>query len=223
MTEDLAGPAAHHARLLLGERKGSRAAKAVERAWRTAAHPELAQVYSAIYEGEPALARVKSLERLAAQNPTARESHMALAEAALDARLWGEARRHLEAAIGSDPTSRLCLLTARLEEAEHGDIDAVRAWLDRAVGAMPDPRYICAKCGGEGLEWHSLCPRCGAFDTLSWGTPAWAIATAALPVPAVPGVALNLASPLPEVSVAAPNGLALTHEQAKSHPVASPR
>jgi HemY protein len=223
MTEDLAGPAAHHARLLLGERKVGRAAKVVERAWRTAAHPELAQTYSAIHEGEPPLARVKSFERLAAQNPAARESHVALAEAALQAQLWGEARRHLEAATAADPTAHLCLLTARLEEAEHGDIGAMREWLDRAVGAMPDPRYICASCRGESLEWRSLCLRCGAFDTLSWGTPAWAVSTAMLPVPALPGVALDLASPLPEAPVATPNDLALTLEQTKSNTVASPR
>ncbi len=224
MTKDLAGPAAHHARLLLRERKGGRAAKAVERAWRTAAHPELAQVYTAIYEGEPPLARVKSFERLAAQNPAARESHVALAEAALEAQLWGEARRHLEAAaIAAEPTPRLCLLAARLEEAEHGDIGAMRAWLDRAVGATSDPRCVCASCGGESLEWRSLCPRCGAFDALSWGTPAWAVSGATLPAPSGPGVALKLAPSLPEVPLATPNGLAPAHEQTKTHPVASPR
>jgi HemY protein len=221
MTEDLAGPAAHHARLLLSERRSGRAAKALERAWRTAAHPELAQVYAAICEGEPPLARVKSFERLVAQNPAARESQVVLAEAALEAQLWGEARRHLEAAIAGHPTPRLCLLAARLEEAEHGDIGAMRTWLDRAVAAMPDLRYICASCGGESPEWRSLCPRCGAFDTLSWGTPARAVAT--LPVPAGPGASLDLAPPVPELPVAPPNDLALTHEQAKSHRVASPR
>src|SRR5262249_31560659 len=152
------------------------------RAWRTAPHPELAQVYGAIHAGEPALGRVKCVERLAAQNPGARESHLFLAEAALDAQLWGEARRHLEQALrttsippvakpaSSNPlspssvgggevgglaglTPRVCLLMARLEEAEHGAGGGMREWLDRAVNAMPDPRYVCASCGGESLEW----------------------------------------------------------------------
>src|SRR4029077_16386359 len=122
------------------------------------------QVYRAIHEGEPPLARIKAFERLAAQNPTARASHVTLAEAAIEAQLWGEARHHLEAAIATDPTARLYLLSARLEEAEPGDLGAMREWLDRAVGASPDPRYICTACGGESLEWRSLCPRCGAFD-----------------------------------------------------------
>jgi HemY protein len=65
-------------------------------------------------------------------------------------------------------------MMARLEEAERGDVALAREWLDRAAGALPDPRYICANCGADSLEWSSLCPRCGAFDALAWRTPAWA-------------------------------------------------
>lgn len=209
LTADLAPPAAHHARLLLEDRRPGHAAKAVESAWRTAPHPELAGVYGAIHQDAAPLDRFKSFQKLAAQNPRARESHLTLAEAALDAQLWGEARRHLEQALtapgpppmtkSSDPfrdpppsaaldgkalagpTPRLCLMMARLEEAEQGSASAMRKWLDRAVTATPDPRYICAACGGESLEWRSLCPHCGAFDTLSWRTPAWSAHPDALP------------------------------------------
>jgi HemY protein len=209
---ELATPAAHHARLLLDEHRTGPAARAVERAWRTTPHPELAQIYGMIHSGEAPLARVKSFERLAAQNPSARESHVALAEAALGAQLWGEARRHLDQALKAPappammvksansasfssapesairdknhagPTPRLCLLMARLEEEEHGPGDAMRGWLDRAVTAMPDPRYICTECGGESLEWRSRCPHCGSFDRLLWRTPAWAAAVGRLPI-----------------------------------------
>ncbi len=211
LAPDLATPAAHHARLLLDDRRTRPAAKAVERAWRTAPHPELAQVYGAIHAGEPPLARVKCVERLAAQNPGARESYLALAEAALDAQLWGEARRHLDKALTAaaalpiakpassnprssraagdgeggglaGPTPRLCLLMARLEEAEHGVGGGMREWLDRAVTAMPDPRYVCTSCGGESLEWRSLCSHCSSFDTLAWRTPPWAAGGSPLPI-----------------------------------------
>jgi HemY protein len=220
LTEDLATPAAHHARLLLDEKRIGRAAKAVERAWRTAPHPELARVYGAIHNGEASFARVKSFERLAAQNPTARESHVAVAEAALDAQLWGEARRHLEKASQEAATTRLCLLMARLEEAERREPGTAREWLDRAVAAPPDPRYLCASCGGESLEWRSLCPHCGAFDALSWRTPAAAARGSELAV-----LAESRTAPLPlaELSVDRPNDLAPATEQAKSQPVASPR
>ena len=223
LTEDLATPAVHHAKLLLRERRIGRATKALERAWRTAPHPDLAQVYGEIHEGETPLTRVKTFERLAAQNPAARESHIARAEAALDARLWGEARRHLNDALATGATPRLCRLMAQLEEAEHGELGPVREWLDRAVGATPDPRYVCSSCGRESLDWRSLCPHCGAFDTLSWRTPARAASGGSLPAAAGPEVTSELASPLPGLPVAASTSLATTLEPAKNHQLASPR
>ncbi|HEX3524885.1 MAG TPA: heme biosynthesis HemY N-terminal domain-containing protein [Stellaceae bacterium] len=214
LTPDLAAPATHHARVLLQDHRTGLAAKAIERAWRTFPHPDLAQVYGAIHDGAPPLDRLKSFERLAAQNPDARETHLAVAEAALDAQLWGEARRHLEQALNEPappfiarlpnpapftvplaaaenpslvgPTPRLCLMMARLDEAEHGVGPESREWLDRAVTAMPDPRYVCTTCGGESLEWKTLCPHCGSFDALAWRTPAWAAAGSTLPILAKP-------------------------------------
>jgi HemY protein len=80
---------------------------------------------------------------------------------------------------------------ARLEELEHGVGTESREWLDRAVNATPDPRYVCASCGGESLEWRSVCPHCGSFDALAWRTPAWAAATNALPIAAEPSGAVR--------------------------------
>ena len=100
---DLAAPAAYHARLLLGDGRSGPAAKAVERAWRSLPHPELAQAYGEIHIEAAPLARYQSMERLAAQNSAAHETHLALAEAALTAELWGEARRHLEQAPAMPP------------------------------------------------------------------------------------------------------------------------
>jgi HemY protein len=209
LTPDLAALAAHYARELLHDRRPAPATRALETAWRTAPHPELAQLYGSIYDNEAPLARVKRFERLAGQNPDARESYLTLAEAALDAQLWGEARRYLERAaaapapptisrpVNSAPpfddskctgaaglTPRLCVLMARVEEGAHGSAGAMREWLDRAVTAMPDPRYVCASCGGESLEWRSICPHCASFDSLAWRTPASAVSGATLPIPA---------------------------------------
>ncbi len=223
LTPDLAAPAVHHARVLLEDRRTGPAAKAIESAWRTIPHPDLAQVYVMIHHGAPPLDRLKGFERLAAQHPDARETYLALAEAALDAQLWGEARRHLDRALSAPappfiarlpnttpfpltpdpdkdlilagPTPRLCLMMARLEEAEHGAGPASREWLDRAVTAMPDPRYVCAACGGESLEWRSACPHCGSFDALAWRTPAWAAAGSTLPILAKPPSAEEPALP----------------------------
>jgi HemY protein len=188
LSPDVVAVAAHHARLLIGLGRERTAAKAIERAWRSAPHPELARLYLDLHPEAGALARVGAAQRLAAHNPEAEESRIAIAGAALGAQLWGEARRHLALAAASHevspgssssgssasgPSRRLCLLMARLEENEpgNGSGPAARDWLDRAIGAPLDPCYVCARCGGETSEWLALCPECGGFDTLGWQTP----------------------------------------------------
>jgi HemY protein len=202
LAADLAAPAYHHARLLIGLGKSRAAARSIERAWHTAPHPDLARLYLEINPDMPPLARVAAAQRLAAHNPEAVESHLAVAEAALVAQLWGEARRHLALAIAAapdEPTRRLCRLMARLEEEESGNMAAARDWLDRAIGAPPDPAYLCRQCGGgETAEWQALCRDCGSFDTLAWQNPpsgdraviaplASAGAPLMLPTPQAPG------------------------------------
>jgi HemY protein len=173
--------AVRRARLLQGAGQGHKAAKAIETAWRREPHPHLAAAYGALFADEAPLARVKRFERLAALKPDHIESHLALAEAALAAQLWGEARRQLAAAGGDDaatgtpPAARICRLMAALEEAEHGDGAAARLWLARASEAPPDPLFVCAKCGAEYRDWQPLCARCRAFDSLAWQVPARAV------------------------------------------------
>jgi HemY protein len=121
-----------YADLLRAAGKPRPAAKAIEAGWRAQPHPDLAEAYDALAADEPPMQHLKTVERLAAHNPDHRESRIALAAAALKARLWGEARRHLEAAGAasgdSAPTPRICRLMAELEQAEHDNHAAGRAW-----------------------------------------------------------------------------------------------
>ena len=190
--------------LRVGGRKRP-AAKAIETGWRAQPHPGLAQAWGALFAEETPLARVKHVQRLAANNPGHVESRIVQAEAALEARLWGEARRHLESLGGTPaprpaggnsappPTPRVCRLMAELEEAERADHAASRAWLARAASpAALDPSWVCGACGTESAQWSALCPACRSFDSLLWrvpgGTarllPAAAGLMPALPVPA---------------------------------------
>ena len=162
---------AWYAELLEAAGKHRRARKTIEAAWRIAPHPDLARAYGALYADESELARVKRFERLAEINPGHVESHVAQGQAALKARLWGEARRHLQAAgsSGDAPPPRLCRLMAEIEEKQNNDLAASRAWLERAANsAAPDPAYACNACGAQTQNWTPLCPHCRRFDALVW-------------------------------------------------------
>ena len=189
--------AARYARMLSLRGQRRRARRAVEGAWRRAPHPLLAEAYGLLIAGAAPLERLKQVERLAAFHSGHVESRLALAAAALEARLWGEARRHLMAACadGEDAAPpRLCRMMAELEEAEHGDHAAARGWLARAAtNASLDPAWACASCGAESAQFTPLCPSCRSFATLAWRDAG--STRAAPPLPA------TLAAPLPPLTV----------------------
>ncbi|QQS10794.1 MAG: tetratricopeptide repeat protein [Rhodospirillales bacterium] len=150
-----------------------RAARTIEKAWATTPHPDLAQLYLAASGDKDPLKRVQALARLAANHPDEVESHLAQARECLEARLWGEARRHLAAAGAERPEAptRVCRLMADLEEQEYGDGEKVRRWLARAADAPADRQWRCRNCGGAHDRWQSICDSCAAFGTLEWRQP----------------------------------------------------
>jgi HemY protein len=125
--------AARYAKLLVGAGRHGRAAAVIEQAWAIHPAPELADIYWEARQCADALTKVKAAQKLATHNPHHVESRIAIAVAALEARLWGEARSNLESVAGDDATPRVCRLMAELEEAEHGDTARARMWLLRAT------------------------------------------------------------------------------------------
>ena len=162
---------------------GRRARRVLERAWEASAHPEIAAAYLGLATGEGEALTVDRLRRavkLLDIAPDAAEAHLLAGEAALDARLWGKARKHLDDAeacfaaadgeSGARP-ARYFRLRARQAEDEAGDHRAAARWLAEAAGASPDPRWVCLACAAPVAEWTGLCPSCGGFDTLEWRIP----------------------------------------------------
>jgi HemY protein len=148
-----------------------KAMKTIERGWSLAPHPDLASLYLDASGETEALKRIAVARRLAGLNPSDIESHLVLAQASLDAGLWGEARRHLDSAAGTSPSTRVCRLMAEVEEREQTGQDKVRAWLSRAADAPADRAWRCTSCGAHHEGWRPVCESCGAFGTLQWRAP----------------------------------------------------
>jgi HemY protein len=158
------GPAAHLARLLARAGETRRARRVIEETWKAAPHPELLSAYREALGAPDALPWTEAVQKLPQQdNP---ESRLALAEAALDARLWGVAR---DALAASEPVDgRAPRLAARLAEEESHDAAAAAALRAKAG---PEPRWQCETCGAAPAAWEPVCGHCGAFDSLRWGLP----------------------------------------------------
>lgn len=164
--------AARAARLQDAKGKRRIALKTVEEAWTKNPHPDLAALWmgwsppsrksKSIYDaGRDIYNWAKRLDDL---NPGHREGRRLLGAAALQVKLWKEAREQLTQAMDYRAL-------ARLEREETGSEAKAREWLEMAADAPPDPRWICTACGHGAPEWQALCRHCGHFNSMTWMTP----------------------------------------------------
>jgi len=178
--------AAHLAKLLIADGSRREVVKTIETTWPLAPRAELAALYlEARHEPDP-LKAFGRMERLVKLAPEHVESHLALARAAMAAKLWGAARGQLVAATAAeqDPPARAWRMLADLERQEHHDEGAERRALDRAANARPDEAWTCRACNARAAEWSPICGSCDAFDSLDWTSPASVGALAPTPLSA---------------------------------------
>lgn len=169
----LAPAAAAALRLMAAAGKGRRAVKLAQRIWAAHPQPQLASHYLAIWGDASPIARARRAEELATANPEHPESRLMMAEAALKAEQWDEARGHLKKALALSPvpSARYCRLMAELERLERGNLSAAQYWLEQASVAPPAPAWVCAECGATADDWTSICGHCDAFDSVAWRLP----------------------------------------------------
>lgn len=171
----LVAAAVQAAELLHRRGKTRKAAAVIAATWRIAPHPDLVEASIALAPAETPLQRVKRVEKLVKANPDAPDGHMALAEAALASKLWGQARTHLETALAQRPSAGLYILLAKLEREEANDETAAQSWLAKLNTAPAEPAWVCTACGKSADDWRVTCPHCGTVDSLDWRQPAMAL------------------------------------------------
>ncbi len=145
-----------------------KASRILERAWRANPHPDLAETYANLRFGDSARDRLARVETLAQRAPGHIESALALAQAALDALEFEKARAALRPMLG-EPTRRVALMMARIEQREHGDLGRAREWIARAVHAARDPGWTADGIVSE--TWLPVSPATGRLDAFEWRVP----------------------------------------------------
>jgi len=169
---DFVPAATQLARLLMADGSARAAMRVIERAWKASPHPDLAALWSSLRPDTDELEKVNWMGKLMALRPESVEGRIAFARAALAARLWGEARAKMLAAIEGEASVRVFQLLSDIELAEHGHtaaaLEAAARWLSRAADAPRDPIWVCSACGAPQSSWHAVCPLCGAFGTIDW-------------------------------------------------------
>jgi HemY protein len=158
----------------IGRGKPFKAASFIEKAWRLNPHPDLAALWEkAMPEGKAGdpLRVMRWMEKLSSMRPDSADGRLAVAKAAMDCGLNGEAKSHLLAAESVRPTARLYRLRADMEEATSRNPVLVREWLEKAASAPSDPVWYCRLTGHIYDRWSPVAQPHGAFNTIEWGNP----------------------------------------------------
>ena len=167
-------PAAEIAGRILASKSESRqASRVIVKTWKLSPHPDLALVYAYAKAGDAPRERVKRVKYLASLTPDDIEGPIAIANAAIDAHEWEEARSVLAPYLEGRPPARVCMLMARIEAGELGDKGREREWLARALRAPRDRAWIAD--GYVSDRWLPVSPVTGAVDGFEWKAPVDAI------------------------------------------------
>ena len=158
------------ARLLTRHGDVRRASRVLEATWKVSPHPEIASAYAEVRSGDSARDRLKRVRRLADMRANHPEGAMAIASVAIDVDDWPTARNAIAGLVRSDPSERVCVLMAEIEEGEHGDEPRARAWLTRALTAPRDPAWMAD--GRVFAEWAPVSPVSGRVGVFEWKVPA---------------------------------------------------
>lgn len=146
-----------------------RGVKVLETCWRKAPHPDVALAYVNARPGDSALDRLKRARRLEAIKPNTTESSLIVAQMALEAGEFEQARKSVAAVLRNEPRESAFMLMADIEDAETGDQGKVREWLSRAVRAARDPAWTADGIVAE--KWSPFSPVTGRIDAFEWKVP----------------------------------------------------
>jgi len=124
------------ATLLTKDGKTRKAEQVLEASWEASPSEAVAKAWRTLSGNQDAMTGLTRAQTLAAINPHHPESHLVVAQAAIEATMWGQARSQLEPLTSGDaPSARACALMAEVEKGEKNDTEAAMAWMRRALEA----------------------------------------------------------------------------------------
>ena len=155
----------------LAKGRDKKAQRLLEDAWAGTPHPALAKLYASLWPADGPAQRLKRIQNLVSGKPGDPVGRLAVAEAAIAAEFWGEARAALDAIPAMERSAGAYRLLAYIAQAERGDAVQARGFLDRAANAPADPAWTCGDCGATSASWTVSCGNCGHFAILTWKQP----------------------------------------------------
>ena len=155
--------------LLIQNKNYNLAKKSIKKAWNELPHAEYKEsILSLAAHLEIEMSEL--VKYIAGTSYKNEESIILMVEAFIESKKWDDARNQIKDLLDVRPKKEVCLLMAKIEEGDSGDVQKINAWTQRAKDGAANNIWICTISKKSQQTWSSV-SEAGYFNSLEWRQP----------------------------------------------------
>ena len=155
--------------LLIQNKNYNLAKKSIKKAWNELPHVEYKEsILSLAAHLEIEMSEL--VKYIAGTSYKNEESIILMVEAFVESKKWDDARNQIKDLLDVRPKKEVCLLMAKIEEGDSGDVQKINAWTQRAKDGAANNIWICTISKKSQQTWSSV-SEAGYFNSLEWRQP----------------------------------------------------
>lgn len=155
--------------LLIQNKNYNLAKKSIKKAWNELPHAEYKEsILSLAAHLEIEMSEL--VKYIAGTSYKNEESIILMVEALIESKKWDDARNQIKDLLDVRPKKEVCLLMAKIEEGDSGDVQKINAWIQRAKDGAANNIWICTISKKSQQTWSSV-SEAGYFNSLEWRQP----------------------------------------------------
>lgn len=155
--------------ILIQEKKLNIAKKYLKRVWNENPHSEYKSIIIKLADSLN-IGADELVSFITSSVRSIEESKILLIEASILCKKWQDARKEIKDLIDVNPKKEVCIMMAKIEEGDTGNIQAANAWKNRAKNGIEKNIWICSITNKAQGEWSSI-SESGYFNSLVWKKP----------------------------------------------------
>jgi len=155
--------------LLIQNKNYNLAKKFIKKAWNELPHAEYKESILSL-AAHLEIEMLELVKYIAGTSYKNEESIILMVEALIESKKWDDARNQIKDLLDVRPKKEVCLLMAKIEEGDSGDVQKINAWTQRAKDGAANNIWICTISKKSQQTWSSV-SEAGYFNSLEWRQP----------------------------------------------------
>ena len=155
--------------LLIQNKNYNLAKKFIKKVWNELPHAEYKESILSL-AAHLEIEMLELVKYIAGASYKSEETTILMVEAFIESKKWDDARNQIKDLLDVRPKKEVCLLMAKIEEGDSGDVQKINAWTQRAKDGAANNIWICTISKKSQQTWSSV-SEAGYFNSLEWRQP----------------------------------------------------